>query len=187
MASRWYVLHVYSGYENKVKGRIEALKDIDPLIAERVTSYEIPEEQITVKDSKGNKKDKKKKFFPGYALIEMDLDQSNWKDIVASLKRLDGVTGFVGQQPSKMPVPMSDEEVRAILQRSGQRSSVRVQKSWNMDFQEGEEVRIVDGPFDSFTGTVEEVHQDKGKLRVSVGIFGRNTPVDLTFSQVEKF
>ncbi len=185
MASRWYVLHVYSGYEKKIEARLTSLLE-DPLFVQRVLSVRVPEKHVVERDSKGKKKDTLKKFLPGYVLLEMDIDQTNWKELVSAIRRIDGVTGFVGQQMGKPPVPISDEEARSILQKSGQISTSRIQKSWAVEFVEGEEVRIVDGPFDSFTGKIDEVVQEKGRLKVSVGIFGRNTPVELSFSQVEK-
>jgi transcriptional antiterminator NusG len=118
-------------------------------------------------------------------MIEMDLPDSNWKQICSTIRQIPGVTGFVGFTRTQKPKSISPDEAREVLQRSGEIKSEKVLKP-KQTFTQGEPVRITDGPFDSFTGTIEEVNLEKGKLRVMVGIFGRSTPVELDFLQVEK-
>jgi transcriptional antiterminator NusG len=118
-------------------------------------------------------------------MIEMDLPDHNWKQICSAIRQIPGVTGFVGFSRNQKPQAISAEEAREVLQRAGEIKSDKVLKP-KQNFTEGESVRITDGPFDSFTGTIEEINLEKGKLRVMVGIFGRSTPVELDFLQVEK-
>jgi transcriptional antiterminator NusG len=138
---------------------------------------------VEVKD--GKKKVSTKKFLPGYILLEMDLPDQGWKPICSAIRRIPGVTGFVGSSPNLKPQPISQEEARMIFQKTGEIKGEKVLKP-KQTFSVGETVRIIDGPFDSFTGTIEEVNLEKGKLRVMVGIFGRATPVEVDFLQVEK-
>jgi transcriptional antiterminator NusG len=183
MAKAWYVLHTYSGYENKIEKAIRRLIR-DENLAEVVFDIKVPAEQVVeVRD--GKKKVTTKKFLPGYILLEMDLPDSGWKPICAQVKKIPGVTGFVGSTADFKPQPISGEEARIILQKTGEikgEKSIRPKQTFSM----GENVRIVEGPFDSFTGTVEDVNMEKAKLRVMVGIFGRATPVEVDFLQVEK-
>ncbi|MEJ2664015.1 MAG: transcription termination/antitermination protein NusG [Spirochaetia bacterium] len=183
MAKGWYVVHVYSGHENKVEKQIRKVIESKEL-SEFVFDVKIPSEEIAeIKD--GKKKLTTKKFLPGYILVEMDLDGSRWKEVCAYIRRIQGVTGFVGYSANQKPQPISQEEARAILQKAGE---IKADKVLNpkQAFSMGESVRIIDGPFDSFTGTIEEINTEKGKLRVMVGIFGRSTPVEVDFFQVEK-
>ena len=126
-----------------------------------------------------------KKFLPGYVLVEMDLPDLGWKGVCSEIRRVAGVTGFVGTMRTQKPQPISAEEARSILQKAGEIKSDRTLKP-KLTFSEGESVRIIDGPFNTFSGNIEEVNMEKGKLRVMVGIFGRATPVELDFYQVEK-
>ena len=181
MAKGWYVVHAFSGHENKVKKQIELLKT-----RHGATLFDIKvpsEEVIEMRD--GKKRVTSKKFLPGYVLVEMDLPEHGWKDVCSDIRRVAGVTGFVGTTRTQKPQPISQEEARSILQKAGEIKSDRSIKP-RMTFTEGEAVRIVDGPFNSFSGNIEEVNVEKGKLRVMVGIFGRATPVELDFYQVEK-
>ena len=149
-----------------------------------LTDVKVPAEQVVeVKD--GKKKVSTKKFLPGYILLEMDLPDLGWKGVSSRIRKINGVTGFVGSGAGNKPQPISAQEAREILQKSGE---IKGEKSLKpkQSFTAGEQVRIVEGPFDSFTGTVEEVNVEKGKLRVTVGIFGRSTPVEVGFLQVEK-
>ncbi|GBE00089.1 hypothetical protein BMS3Abin07_02135 [bacterium BMS3Abin07] len=173
MGKNWYVVHTYSGFEDKVKSSIEdkiARKGLE----ERITKILIPTERV-VELRSGKKKEFDKKFYPGYILVEMELDDETWH-IVRSTPR---VTGFVG---GSKPVPIPEEEVEEIVQQieKGPVQQVRTQ------YEVGEPVRIIDGPFASFVGNVDEVDMDHGRLRVMVSIFGRQTPVELNFFQVEK-
>ncbi len=183
MAKGWYVLHTYSGYENKVQKHINKLIQDGPL-AEAVYTVKVPaEEVVEVKD--GKRKISSKKFLPGYILLEMDLPENEWKQVCSTIRQIPGVTGFVGTARNQKPQPISAEEAREVLQRSGEIKSEKMIKP-KQTFSVGESVRITEGPFDSFTGAIEEVNLEKGKLRVMVGIFGRATPVEVDFLQVEK-
>jgi len=183
MAKGWYVLHTYSGHENKVEKFIRKLTEEAPF-EEVIFDIKVPSEEVVeVKD--GKRKVINKKFLPGYILIEMDLPDLGWKSICSGIRKIQGVTGFVGSMGGMKPQPISADEARQILQRTGEIKSDKTIKP-RQTFSAGESVRIIEGPFDSFTGTIEEVNTEKGKLRVSVGIFGRSTPVEVDFLQVEK-
>jgi len=173
MGKNWYVVHTYSGFEEKVRLSIE--EKIEALgIQEKISKVLIPTERV-VELRAGKKKESDKKFYPGYILVEMELDDETWHLI----KNIPRVTGFVG---GKKPVPIPEEEVDIIMQQveKGPVPQVKTQ------YQKGDSVRIVDGPFSNFNGFVEDVDMDHGRLRVMVSIFGRNTPVELNFFQVEK-
>jgi transcriptional antiterminator NusG len=183
MAKGWYVVHTYSGYENKVQKHVRLLVDKGTL-KDRVFDVKVPSEEVVeIKD--GKKKVSTKKFLPGYIMVEMDLPDLGWKEVCTEIRKIPGVTGFVGSNRNQKPQPISQEEARSILQKTGEIKADRVIKP-RQSFSSGEMVRIVDGPFDSFTGSIEEVNSEKGKLRVMVGIFGRATPVEVDFLQVEK-
>jgi transcription termination/antitermination protein NusG len=173
MEKRWYVVHTYSGFEEKVKLSIEEKIDKENL-GEKISRILIPTERV-IELKGGKKKESDKKFYPGYILVEMDLDDETWHLIKSSPR----VTGFVG---GSSPVALSEEEVSVILQQieKGPVPQVKTQ------FQKGESVRIIDGPFTNFIGSVEDVDIDHGRLNVMVSIFGRQTPVELNFFQVEK-
>jgi transcriptional antiterminator NusG len=173
MAKNWYVVHTYSGFEEKVKASIEERIKLKGL-EDKITRILIPTEKfIELKGKK--KKETDRKFYPGYILVEMDLDDETWHLIKNTLR----VTGFVG---GAKPVPLPQEEIDVILQQL-ERGPAPVVKS---RFEKGESVRITDGPFTNFVGYVDEVDMDHGRLRVMVSIFGRQTPVELAFSQAEK-
>ncbi len=183
MPKGWYVVHTYSGYENKVEKYIRKIME-NPEFNGIIFDVKVPSEEVAeVRD--GKRKISMKKFLPGYLLVEMDLPDFGWKPICSQIKKIQGVTGFVGSIGGAKPQPIAPEEARSVLQKAGEiktEKSIRPKQTFNV----GEAVRVVDGPFDSFTGTVEEVNLEKGKLRVMVGIFGRSTPVEVDFLQVEK-
>jgi transcriptional antiterminator NusG len=186
MATGWYVLHTYSGYENKIEKTIRLMTETGELDKEIVRDIKIPTEEVTdVRD--GKKRTQTRKFLPGYLLVEMDLPDTDmgWKVPCSRIKKIDGVTGFLGAQADKKPRPISGDEARAILQKSGEIKGERPTRT-RQSFSSGEQVKIIDGPFESFTGTIEEVNAEKNKLKVMVGIFGRNTPVEVDLLQVEK-
>jgi len=186
MATGWYILHTYSGYENKIEKNIRMMIDNGELDKNVVRDVKVPtEEVVEVKD--GKKKTQTRKFFPGYILVEMDLPDADqgWKVPCTKIKKIHGVTGFVGTPADKKPQPLSGDEAKKILQRSGEIKGERTVRT-RQSFTPGEQVKIIDGPFESFTGTIEEVNQEKNKLKVMVGIFGRNTPVEVDILQVEK-
>ncbi len=183
MAKGWYVVHTYTGYENKIERTIRIMMD-DGEFGQAVADIKVPAEQVVeVKD--GKKKISTKKFLPGYILVEMDLPDLGWKTPCSKIRRINGVTGFVGSSPGAKPQPISQEEARSIFQKTGEIKGEKVLKP-KQSFSIGESVRIIEGPFDSFTGQVDEVNMEKAKLRVMVGIFGRATPVEVDFLQVEK-
>lgn len=184
MAKSWYVLHVYSGYEAKIEKTIRMLLANGELEAGVINDIKIPSEDVVdVKD--GKKRTSSRKMLPGYILVEMDLPENNWKATCSTIKKISGVTGFVGSSVHHKPVSISAEEARQILQRAGEIKGDRPVKP-KQNFSVGEQVKIIEGPFDSFTGTIEEISPDKNKLRVMVGIFGRATPVEVDMLQVEK-
>ncbi len=173
MEKNWYVVHTYSGFEEKVKLSIEDKIESKGL-QDKISKILIPTERV-VELKGGKKKESDKKFYPGYILIEMELDDETWH-LVKSTPR---VTGFVG---GKNPVAIPQEEVEVIMQQveKGPVPQVKTQ------YQKGDNVRIIDGPFSNFNGFVEDVDADHGRLRVMVSIFGRQTPVELNFFQIEK-
>jgi transcriptional antiterminator NusG len=172
---KWYVIHTYSGFENKVKQSIEQ-RVASGGFAAVVSQVMIPTETI-VELKKGKRREASQKFFPGYVLIRMEMSDDLWYLI----KNTPKVTGFVG--PGVRPTPIPEDQVRAILQ---QVETGTERPKHRISFTRGESVRVIDGPFSNFTGVVDEVKPDKGRLKVMVSIFGRPTPVDLEFLQVER-
>jgi transcription termination/antitermination protein NusG len=184
MAKGWYVLHVYSGYENKIEKTIRLMMENGDLDKNVVSDVKVPSEEVVdVKD--GKRRITNKKFLPGYIRVEMDLPDDGWKFPCSGIKKITGVTGFVGTPAGKKPQPISQDEARVILQKTGEIKGDRALKP-RQSFSVGESVKIVDGPFESFTGTIEGVMQEKAKLKVMVPIFGRTTPVEVDMLQVEK-
>jgi transcriptional antiterminator NusG len=176
MAKRWYVVHVYSGFENQVKRSMEE-RIRHAAMEERFGDILVPTEEV-VEMRAGQKRKSDRKFFPGYVLIQMELDDETWHLV----KDVPKVMGFVGGT-SDRPAPISDREAERILDRV--KEGVEKPKP-KVLFEPGEVVRVVDGPFADFNGVVEEVNYEKSRLRVAVLIFGRSTPVELEFAQVEK-
>jgi transcription termination/antitermination protein NusG len=186
MATGWYVLHTYSGYENKIEKTIRMMMENGELDKNVVCDIKVPSEEVVeVKD--GKKRTQTRKFLPGYILIEMNLPDAEmgWKAPCSKIKKIQGVTGFVGTPADRKPQPLTGDEARAILQKSGEIKGERTVRT-RQTFAPGEQVKIIDGPFESFVGTIEEVNQEKNKLKVMVGIFGRNAPVEVDLLQVEK-
>lgn len=175
MALRWYVVHTYSGYENKVKTALE--EKVRGLgLQDRITDVLIPSESV-VELVKGEKKTSNRKFFPGYILVRMELDDQTWHVVKSTPK----VTGFIGSRTEPAVIPDEDvDKIRTQMVEGQEKPRPKY------SFEKGDSVRVVDGPFINFNGTVEEVRPDKGKLRVLVSIFGRPTPVELDFIQVTK-
>lgn len=173
MEKNWYVVHTYSGFEEKVKLSIEDRREKKGL-KDKISRILIPTERV-IELKGGKKKESDKKFYPGYILVEMEMDDETWH-LIRSTPR---VTGFVG---GTKPIALSEEEVAVILQQIEKGPVPQVKTL----FQKGETVRIIDGPFANFIGAVEDVDIDHGRLCVMVSIFGRLTPVELNFFQVEK-
>ena len=175
MAKQWYVVHTFSGYEQKAKAALEErVKTLGK--QEFFGEILVPVEKV-VELIKGKKKTSSRKFFPGYILLQMELNDETWHIVKGTPK----VTGFVGG--TTQPSPVSDEEVKTIT-RQMQEGAVKPKP--RVLFSTGESVKVVDGPFADFNGVVEEVRPEKGKLRVLISIFGRATPVELEFVQVER-
>ena len=170
---RWYVVHTYSGHENKVKVNLE--KRIEYMnMSEKIFRVEVPQKTIT--QVKGGKKsEKEEKIFPGYVLVEMIMDDDSWYVV----RHTAGVTKFVGS--AKKPIPAKDSEIKKIIHR-GQTQTPKIE----LDVKVGDKVRIVSGPFAEFIGDITEVYPDKSKLRANVSIFGRETPVELEYKQIQK-
>jgi transcriptional antiterminator NusG len=184
MATGWYVLHTYSGYENKIEKTIRMMTGSGELDKEIVRDVKVPaEEVVEIRD--GKKRTQIRKFLPGYILVEMDLPDLDWKATCSKIRKIGGVTGFVGTPADRKPQPLTGDEARSILQKSGEIKGERPVRA-RQSFAAGEQVKIIDGPFESFTGTIEEVNQEKNKLKVLVGIFGRITPVEVDLLQVER-
>ena len=173
---RWYVVHAFSGFEKKVVTSLRERIELTGM-QEKFGEILVPTEEV-VEMKSGVKRRSERKFFPGYVLVQMELDDDTWHLV----KETPRVMGFIGGKADK-PAPITDREAETILQRvhdSGDKPKPKT------IYEPGEVVRVVEGPFNDFNGVVEEVNYDKSKLRVAVTIFGRSTPVDLDFTQVEK-
>ena len=175
MAAKWYVLHVYSGFENKVAQSIRE-QAVQQGMADKIQEVLVPMEEV-VEVRRGAKVNAERKFFPGYVLLKMDLTDGAWHLV----KNTPKVTGFLGTQ--NKPLPITEAEALRIMKQV-QEGIERPKPS--VVFEIGEQVRVSDGPFTSFNGTVEEVDEEKARIKVSGTIFGRATPVELEYSQVEK-
>lgn len=176
MAMRWYVVHAFSGFENQVKRSLEeriSRKGLEDQFGQILVPTE---EVVEMRDGQKHKSDRK--FFPGYVLVQMEMDDASWHLV----KEVPRVLGFIGGTGDR-PTPISEKEARSILHRVEEGAEKPRPK---VLFEVGEMVRITDGPFNDFNGTVEEIDYDKSRMRVEVTIFGRSTPVELGFGQVEK-
>jgi len=176
MSHRWYIVHAHSGFEKKVADAIKETagkKDLDQFFGEIV----VPTEQV-VEVKKGKRVQSERKFFPGYVMVQMDLNDETWQ-LVKNTAR---VSGFLGGKGNK-PQPLSDREAEQIF---AQVEEGMTSPKNALIFNLGEQVKVVDGPFASFVGTIEEIDDEKNRLKVAVSIFGRSTPVDLDYDQVEK-
>ena len=170
---RWYIVHTYSGHENKVKVNLE--KRIDYMnLGHKIFRIEVPQKSVT-KVKEGKRQDKDEKIFPGYVLVEMIMDDDSWYLV----RHTPGVTKFVGAE--RKAIPVRDSEINKILRRT-QVQPTKVE----LDIKDGDNVNIISGPFADFVGEVTEVYPDKEKLRAMVSIFGRDTSVELEYSQIQK-
>ncbi len=172
---KWYIVQAYSGFEKKV---VEAIKEElkKHKLEQNLEQILLPTHQVT-EVKKGKRTKREKKFFPGYILIKIELT----KQIYHLIKNLQKVSSFLGSKDK--PVAISDDEIKRIL---GQVSETAIKQKSGLNFEIGEKVKVCDGPFASFSGLIEEIDEEKSRLKVSVSIFGRPTPVDLEFNQVEK-
>ncbi|AEF93103.1 NusG antitermination factor [Desulfotomaculum nigrificans CO-1-SRB] len=173
MSKQWYVVHTYSGYENKVKANLE--RRIESMnMEDKIFRILVPmEDEVEIKN--GKKKVSKKKVFPGYVLVEMIMTDDSWYVV----RNTPGVTGFVGS--GTKPIPLNEDEAKAIIKQMGME-----EPRTRVDYSLGENVRVTDGPFENFVGVIEEIYPDKGKVKVMVSMFGRETPIELDFTQIEK-
>jgi len=171
----WYVVHTQTGAEDKVKTSLEN-KIVSQGLSDLIIRVIIPTEQVSEVRS-GKRKISQRKFFPGYLLVEMELSEQTYLFI----KTTPGVTGFIGL--GKRPMPLPQQEVDNILKRT---EETQAKPSPKIIFERGEQIRVTEGPFMNFNGTIEEIHPEKGKLKASISIFGRSTPVELEYWQVEK-
>ncbi len=173
MSKNWYVIHTYSGYENKVKANLE--KRVESMgMQDKIFRVLVPmEEEIEVKD--GKQKVIQRKVFPGYVMVEMVVTDDSWYVV----RNTPGVTGFVGA--GSKPVPLQESETKLILRQMGLEEPKR-----KIDFAQGQSVKVSSGPFENFAGKVVEINQDKQKLKVLISMFGRETPIELGFDQIEK-
>ena len=173
----WFIVQTYSGYENKVRTNLEQrIKTMD--VGDRIFRVVIPtENEIEIRE--GQRRTVSKKLFPGYVFVQMVMDDDSWYVV----RNTPGVTGFAGASTDERarPTPLADDEVNRIL-REMDTAPARI----NVGFEPGESVRVIDGPFTDFVGLVDEINLDKGKVRVMISMFGRDTPVELDFLQVEK-
>jgi transcriptional antiterminator NusG len=176
VALQWFVVHTFSGFENRVK---QALEDrvARANLQDQIPKVVLPMENVMEMAKGGGHKTTSRKLFPGYLLVQMEFNDLTWHTVKDTPK----VTGFLGDK--NRPEPITDEDAARVL--TQMEEAVKKPKS-RYRFEEGDEIKVIEGPFNSFTGTVEEVNTDKGKLKVLISIFGRPTPVELDFSQVEK-
>ena len=171
----WYIVQAYSGFENKVADTIKDIMSKNSLEG-NLGEILVPTQKV-IEVKKGKRTQKQKKYFPGYVLVKLDLD----KNIYHKIKNIQKVSGFLG--PEGKPVPVSEKEIKKIM---GQIDETEENPSAGITFEVGEKVKVCDGPFASFNGLIEEINEEKSRLKVSVSIFGRPTPVDLEYNQVEK-
>ena len=176
MTLQWYIVHTFSGFEHKVKASLEeTVKKL--MLQEKIVDILVPTENVVEMAKGGERRTSTRKFYPGYVLIQMELDDQTWHVV----KNTPKVTGFLGGKTK--PIPITAEEAAQV--KAQMEEGIKKPKP-KFHFEEGDEVKVVEGPFSNFNGTVEEVNEDKGKLRVLISIFGRATPVELEFVQVMK-
>lgn len=178
MAKHWYIVHTYSGYENKVKSDLEHRIETYGL-EDQIVDIKIPTEEVVQIKSDGKRKHVEANVFPGYVLVRMEVDDNSW----AVVRNTPGVTGFVGIDGK--PAPLRRSEFNKMMRKSNASSSTPAPKNITSDLEVGMSVRVIFGPLEKFEGKISEVMMDAGKIRVNLTIFGRETPVELTMDQVE--
>ena len=184
MSRSWYIISVFTGHERKVESTIRTLLEKNEIDSNVITNVKVLEHEIKSEDDK--KKPRKEIFMPGYVMLEMDLPQYGWKDPLAVLYKIQGVTGFVGCVSRKdHPIAITQDEAKKLLMQIGVMKADKLSYT-RQSFSIGENVKITEGAFASFTGVIKDVSLEKEKLSVEVQIFGRATPVELSFSQAEK-
>lgn len=187
MSKQWYILQVFAGYEKKIERRLNDMlndKEIDPDV---LTTVKVPIEEVEeIKD--GKKRKRSNMLLPGYVMLEMDLPEESKKmnEVCSSIRRIQGVNGFVGVAKNERPRPISSEEAKNLLQKSGDIKGEKTSSYIKHSFAVGDEVKITEGAFATFSGVIEEISSEKDKMRVNVQIFGRMTPVEVNMLQVEK-
>ncbi|MCQ2593682.1 MAG: transcription termination/antitermination protein NusG [Treponemataceae bacterium] len=197
MAKGWYILHVYSGYEAKIERTIRSMLEKNELSGDIVCDVKSPTETVVdvVKDKDGNpkktkdgkpmRKEVKHLVLPGYLMLEMDLPNIGWKQVTSTIRRINGVTGFAGYGPNERPRPISDDEAKAMLQRSGDikgEKTVRVRQN----FEIGETIKLREGSWAGFEAQIQEISLEKNKAVVGIPVFGRMTPLEVELTQIEK-
>ncbi len=184
MARSWYIIHVYTGYEQKIFRTLNEMIAEGQIDSSVLIQVKIPTEEVV--EVRNNKKHVRNSLLlPGYVMAELDLPQIGWKNVCSQIRRIQGVTGFVGTKPNEKPRPISPDEAKRMLLAAGEikgEKAVRIKQSYDV----GDNVKITDGPFATFSGVIEEVNAERNKLRVNVQIFGRATPVEVDVLQVEK-
>ncbi|BDC95198.1 MULTISPECIES: transcription termination/antitermination protein NusG [Treponema] len=194
MSKNWYIISTYAGYEDKIEKLLNMKIESGEISSDIVTSVKVPKEEVVefvkAKDRKTGKEIEKKKvvknkILPGYIMLEMDLPEVGWKETCSVIHRIQGVSDFVGTNPSQKPRPISTAEVRNIFRRTGDlpgEKNVRIKQNYSV----GDQVKLNDGPFANFSGPIDEIYPEKNKLKVLLQVFGRVTPVEVDASQVEK-
>lgn len=184
MSRGWYILQTFAGYDQKVqKALLSKIEDqeLDPRI---VLQVKVPMEEV-VEVKGGQKRRRSNKILPGYLMLELDLPEAAWRDTCNKIRHVQGVRGFVGVKPSERPRPIPDDEARNILLMAGEIKGEK-QPRIKQNYEIGETVRITDGPFATFNGSIDTLDAEKGKVSVNVQIFGRSTPVEVDITQIEK-
>lgn len=187
MEKGWYVIQTYSGYEQKIERILNKYRERDAEFASYLTGVCIPVEKVNVRDENGVLKVEERKILPGYLLVEMQLPDVGWNSVISKIVGITGVSGFLTGDPNGKipPKPLSASEHKKILVKMGELPEEKTFRP-KQDFSLGEEVLITAGPFASFNGKIDEIDIQKSRLRLSVQIFGRSTPVEVDFNQVEK-
>ncbi|MBQ1832229.1 MAG: transcription termination/antitermination factor NusG [Treponema sp.] len=185
MAKSWYIVQVFTGYEQKIESTLKRLLANGELDSNVLTEVKVPVETV-LEETKNNKiRERKNKILPGYVMVEMDLPELGWKSTCNAIRRIQGVNGFVGTSPTERPRPISTEEAKRVFQLTGELKGEKKTKS-KQTFEIGDRVKITEGPFATCDGTVEEISNDLTKLKVGVEVFGRMTPVEVDCTSVAK-